>query len=185
MFPTVADRAKCSSCEHLNGQAFEPTRNAAARPNGELYFRTDIPPENVFQALGRLRSQAAAEIERLMAFLDETEGDPDFEPAGDEGEPELGSVEGRKGFDQSTWSAGADQVDGDEPSLGASENHPSSESFNWTDAPYRTAHGSQLGWSTGNVDDREHCADREEDDSHDGREPDVENEPSLGSFDRR
>ncbi|MDH2343239.1 hypothetical protein [Bradyrhizobium sp. SSUT77] len=47
---------------------------------GELYRRTDISPEQFFQALGRLRSEAEDEIERLLAFLDRTEPDPDLEP---------------------------------------------------------------------------------------------------------
>jgi hypothetical protein len=54
-----------------------------------------------------------------------------------------------------------------EPSLGSSETHPS---------PYYTTNDAsdhQEGWSRGRRDDRE--------EEHDGAEPDVEDEPSLGS----
>lgn len=217
MFPPVADRAKCNGLEHLtcsgaeqvstcsppaqvatsflngtkseplNGVAETPFPDAAPAADGGLYIRVDITPEELFQALGRLRSEAEAEIERLLTFLDELDADADFEgsaddePTGDEREPDLGSVAGKKGFDQSTWSAGDDMVDGGEPSLGAFESHPTRADYSWNDKPYRTSEGSQDGWSTGNGDDREHCSDREEDDSHDGREPDDgDEEPSLG-----
>lgn len=34
---------------------------------GALYFRTDISPEQIFQAIGRLRKEARDEIDRLSA----------------------------------------------------------------------------------------------------------------------
>jgi hypothetical protein len=68
---------------------------------GALYRRTDISPEELFQAIGRLRKDAQDEIERLLRFLDETDGDPDLEPA-------LGSLDGRD--DQTAWAAG-DRLD--------------------------------------------------------------------------
>ena len=151
----------------------------------DLYTRTDISPEELFRTLGRLRSEAEAEIERLLIFLDELDADTDLEPSGDEGEPDLGSVPGRRGFDQSMWSAGNNAVDGGEPSLGASENHPNPNSYHWNDKPYRDQQGTQLGWATGNGDDREGAS------CDDDREPNVddelsgdENESQLGSFDR-
>jgi hypothetical protein len=173
MFPLVAD----ADPARLN---FEPSLTRAAPADSDLYIRTDITPEKLLEALERLRSEAGAEIERLITFLDSLD-DPDLESSGDENEPDLGSVEGRKGFDQSTWSAGDDIVDGGEPSLGAVESHPSPEAYIWTDKPYRAVDGAQIDWASGNGDDREHCADREEADSHDGREPDDgDDEPSLG-----
>jgi hypothetical protein len=51
------------------------------------------------RALARLRREAAAEVERLLAFLDETDGDPDLEDEHDgrepdvDGEPDLGSFD--------------------------------------------------------------------------------------------
>ncbi len=72
-----------------------------------------------------------------------------------------------------------DREDGgdDEPSLAACENHPD-----------YYARGSQLHWTQGNSDEREGdgCADDREDvcedegAEHDGCEPEVDGEPSLG-----
>lgn len=58
----------------------KPTVERPADSAGELYRRADISPEQFFQALGRLRREAQDEIERLFAFLDRTEPDPDLEP---------------------------------------------------------------------------------------------------------
>jgi hypothetical protein len=67
---------------------------------GELYRRTDISPEQFFQALGRARKAARDEIERLIDWLDSTiDVDEDFavddEPCdGDtDAEPSLGSFD--------------------------------------------------------------------------------------------
>ncbi|WP_354102184.1 hypothetical protein [Bradyrhizobium sp. RT7b] len=68
------------------------------KPAKGLYRRTDVSPEQFFQALGRLRSEAQDEIERLLAFLDSTEPDPDLEPS-------LGSL-GEHHTDQTRWAAG-------------------------------------------------------------------------------
>ena len=38
-----------------------------------LYFRTDVTPEEIFQAIGRLRKEARDEIDRLIRFLDKTD----------------------------------------------------------------------------------------------------------------
>jgi hypothetical protein len=40
---------------------------------GALYLPTDITPEEVFQAIGRLRKEARDEIHRLILFLDKTD----------------------------------------------------------------------------------------------------------------
>jgi hypothetical protein len=89
---------------------------------GALYFRTDISPEQIFQAIGRLRKEARDEIDRLIRFLDETdnhmaidcepedEGDDseleDDDPAEDDGtaEPSLGSLDHH--HSQERWGAG-------------------------------------------------------------------------------
>ena len=52
--------------------------NAHTKPPGEpqdapLYLPTDITPEKLFQAIGRLRREARDEIDRLIRFLDDTE----------------------------------------------------------------------------------------------------------------
>jgi hypothetical protein len=64
------------------------TLERPAESAGALYRRTDISPEELFQAIGRLRQDAQDEIEGLLAFLDETEPDPDLEPS-------LGALDGR------------------------------------------------------------------------------------------
>lgn len=103
-----------------------------AESAGELYFKTDVSPEQIFQAIGRLRREARDEIDRLIRFLDDTEGHMEREPDDDEecgddepslcgihageqpalqdlegdhfdDEPSLGSL---SGIDQRTWAAG-------------------------------------------------------------------------------
>ncbi|MDB5657331.1 MAG: hypothetical protein JWQ94_4944 [Tardiphaga sp.] len=63
----------------------EPTINHHAGSPGTLqeaiYLPTDISPETLFQAIGRLRQEAQDEIERLRSFLNETDGDADLEPS--------------------------------------------------------------------------------------------------------
>jgi hypothetical protein len=50
-------------------------------PGEELYVPTEVSPEAAFQAIGRLRKEAQDEIDRLLSFLDATDGDADFEPS--------------------------------------------------------------------------------------------------------
>jgi hypothetical protein len=93
-----------------------------AEPQGApLYLPTDITPEKLFQAIGRLRKEARDEIDRLIRFLDDTdnhmeledsiddnphdeETDDNGEDSEDDGlsEPSLGSV-GDVHFDQGRW----------------------------------------------------------------------------------
>jgi hypothetical protein len=117
--------------------------NARIKPPAEpqdapLYLRTDVTPEELFQAIGRLRKEARDEIDRLIRFLDESDNHMELEPD-DEGddsdiEPSLGSFD-RMADQSKAWrqSAGelcfsidaeqddADNEDGDpaEPSLGS------------------------------------------------------------------
>ncbi|MEH2477550.1 hypothetical protein V1282_000907 [Nitrobacteraceae bacterium AZCC 2146] len=118
------------------------TRKRPAAPKPAIYIKTDVSPETLFQAIGRLRKEAADEIDRLLTFLDSLE-DTDVD-LGIDDEP----------HDQT----GEDDEDGvdSEPSLG------------WTDSG-----GGVL--CTGHFD---LDAEGEE---HDGSEPDVDDEPSLGS----
>jgi hypothetical protein len=44
-----------------------------APPEPEIYIKTDVSPETLFQAIGRLRKEAADEIDRLLTFLDSLE----------------------------------------------------------------------------------------------------------------
>jgi hypothetical protein len=49
-----------------------PRAAAAATQEPAIYFKTPVTPEEAFQAIGRLRAEARAEIDRLIRFLDKT-----------------------------------------------------------------------------------------------------------------
>jgi len=167
-----------------------------------LYLPTDVSPEEVFQAIGRLRKEARDEIDRLIGFLDATddyvsrelEDSVDDNPQSDEGEaePSLGWTEQEARWGRHAWSADIDAEHDNcdsEPVLAAPENHPTlpytatgyfGDRVSYGPAGrYRDPTGSQEAWSEGNSDDREG-------DEHDGREPDVDDEdgadkePSFG-----
>lgn len=155
-------------------------KRARARQQAPLYVPTDNTPENLFQAIGRLRREAEDEIERLLAFLDSIEPDPDLEPTmgvvrdghGDEceppeNEPDLGwtDVESRCGryanigtvWDVDREAEPEHNEDGGdlEPSLGFSEpvmTGDESPGFTW---PYRSRDGEQHETTSGSTDDRE------------------------------
>jgi hypothetical protein len=56
-----------------------------------IYLPTDISPEQLFLAIGKLRKDARDEIDRLLRFLDETDDHMEREP--DDDEPSLGFLE--------------------------------------------------------------------------------------------
>lgn len=58
-------------------RGINPTPAAGA----DLYLPTGVLPEEAFRAIGHLRQEARDEIDRLLAFLDATEGDADLEPS--------------------------------------------------------------------------------------------------------
>jgi|GEM_PF-5668192 len=146
------------------------------------------------QRVRKLRQIASAEIERLIAFMDETDGYTTTElEEGHDAEPSLGFQAGDIFVGRGCESGGSWHDDRevedehDEPSLAAPENQVT--------APYgcllkqRDSSGDQSRWASGECDDREGdgCADdREGDelehggDEHDGCEPDEDREPSLG-----
>ena len=110
-----------------------------AEPQGaSLYLPTDITPEKLFQAIGRLRKEARDEIARLIRFLDETdnhmEREPEDEADDSETEPSLGSFD-RMADQSKAWqqtagelcfSIDAEQDDADnEDSDPAEESEPS------------------------------------------------------------
>jgi hypothetical protein len=127
-----------------------------------LYVPTDVAPEVLFQAIGRLRQEAQDEIERLLSFLDATDDrdleDDEVEEDPDQ-EPSLGAQEpGMYNVDQSRWEKSPqddleDEHDGREP--------------NGDDEPSLCG----IGVSAGNDQDLE----------GDNR---ADEEPVLGSFDR-
>jgi hypothetical protein len=154
------------------------TPEQPAQPAGELYFKTDVSPEEIFQAIGRLRKEAREEIDRLIRFLDESDNHMELEPEEDDDsddEPSLASLD--RATDQTKWGRPQfvlhDEIDcelddaDDEPSLAAPENHPSSGSG-----------GNQQRWAAGNADDREQV-------SEDEGVVDADLEPSLGWTEER
>jgi hypothetical protein len=109
-----------------NTSATDRDIHAPESPQDALYLPTDISPEEVFQAIGRLRREARDEIDRLIRFLDKTDDyvsreledsiddNPHDEETDDNGEdnedsdpaePSLGSV-GDVHFDQRRWACG-------------------------------------------------------------------------------
>jgi hypothetical protein len=119
---------------------------------GALYVKTPVTPEEIFQAIGRLRKEARDEIDRLIRFLDETDNHMELEPE-DEGddaedEPSLGFLDHM--FNQTRVCEGGsidaeDEHDGaepdedGEPSLGAFEGHDN----------------QRVAWLVGSVNDYE------------------------------
>jgi hypothetical protein len=153
-----------------------------------LYLPTDVTPEEIFQAIGRLRKEARDENDRLIGFLDTTddymfrelEDAVDDNPCDDlELEPSLCGVTAAAANLPAEFRdddlEGDDTPNGlsaeDEPALGSIEDHP-----NWYDG-HRRRDRNQEHWASGNRDDREG-------DEHDGREPDVDDEPSLANTPR-
>jgi hypothetical protein len=69
----------------------------AEKPQDSLYLPTDITPEQLFRAIGKLRKEARDEIDRLIRFLDDTDNHMELEPVDDDGgegaEPSLGSFD--------------------------------------------------------------------------------------------
>jgi hypothetical protein len=114
----------------------------------------------VFQAIGRLRKEARDEIDRLIRFLDETDNHMELEPDGGD-EPSLGWNERTAREDGNLY--GVDDLEADdgddEPSLGSHELPSGAVCY-------------LPSVSLGEID----C-----EGEHDGREPDVDDDPSLGS----
>lgn len=147
---------------------------------GELYFKTDVSPEQIFQAIGRLRKEARDEIDRLIRFLDDSDDHMEREPdddepslgtqeafpgqgrggGGDDREPDLGTFDRminqeeasrqRLGEEQVEIDAELDQAD-HEPSLGSVERHGSG--LGW--GPGSNPTGDQTRWASGGTGDLE------------------------------
>jgi hypothetical protein len=133
-----------------------PPRSESA---GALYVKTDISPEQIFQAIGRLRKEARDEIDRLIRFLDATDNHMELEDqcedegaqceggGGEEGcedegadtsdrEPSLGSCEASMGGrgDQSRWAAGGRRDLEDDPTESGIADHDGLlEQIGWQD----------------------------------------------------
>lgn len=101
--------------KHVTPPAGEPLVDDPLRPTECV--------ADALKTLARLRREAAAEVERLLTFLDETDGDPDLEDEHDgrepdvNGEPILGSFDRimnqAKSWRQSSLFAGTDSEQDD------------------------------------------------------------------------
>jgi len=121
-----------------------------------------------------VRSAAEQLVEHLISFLDEVEGDPDFEDNGDaeeepDEEPILGSTDHVN--QERAWPA---RYYG--PEMTAEPENDNSDSEPSLGSVATSENITQGAWASGTSDDRE--------DEHDGAEPDEDDEPALGSFDR-
>jgi hypothetical protein len=87
-------------------------------PADALYFPTDTTPEELFQAIGKLRKEARDEIDRLIGFLDHTDDyiSRELEDAIDDNPCDEDELDGPENGED-------EQSEPDEPSLGAFEGH--------------------------------------------------------------
>ena len=125
-----------------------------------VYVPTDVTPEELFQAIGRLRKDASDEIDRLIQFLDKTDDyvSQELEDAVDDGPIDDNELDGPENGED-------EESDPAEPSLGS----------------LSSSGGDQTHWGKFGRDDFE--------DEHDGAEPDddeggdgarEDDEPNLG-----
>ncbi|MDB5617460.1 hypothetical protein [Tardiphaga sp.] len=119
-------------------------------PLDAIYRRTDLSPEQIFQALSRLRHEAQVQIEFLIDLVNELDGDTDLEP-----EPVESNL---AGFENCCEQADEAEVyDFDDE-----DNHDDEWSLGSINP---TISGSQRTWASGESADLE--------DEHDGREPSL------------
>ena len=114
-----------------------------------IYLPVDVTPEQLFQAIGRLRKEARDEIDRLVRFLDETENhmEPEDEADDSEMEPSLGSFE--RVVDQSkAWQQRGEFCSGNDAEQDEADAEPSLGSVG-------DRHFNQENWATGKPNDRE------------------------------
>jgi hypothetical protein len=132
----------------------------------------DLSPgqQKAVRSLRKLREQMAAEIERMIAFLDETDGYSTIEVEEDDADPTDAAL-------RRAAPASAGTLDDDEPVLGFTENHPDcwDELGGYCFAYRSDEPGGRQDLEQGSDDDREGG-------EHDGREPDDDREPDDGDF---
>ena len=148
------------------GPAERPARPAGASISEGL-AKQQRDREKTLRRIVKLRKKAAAEVERLLTFLDACDPYAATElEDGNDDEPSLGFLDGSPGSGRSGVSPGYD-LEGDdcdlEPSLGSS-GHGEAGAISY--AVRAISDGCQMVYD---------C----EGDEHDGREPDVDDEPSL------
>ena len=122
-----------------NTSAIDRDIHAPAEPqDAPLYLPTDVTPEKLFQAIGRLRKEARDEIDRLIRFLDETDNHMELEdsiddnPQGEGGddEPSLGSFD-RMADQSKAWTSRdpmAAMRDGEQDDCDHEDSDPAEES---------------------------------------------------------
>jgi hypothetical protein len=176
-----ADRVHSTPPENTSPLSPDNPPSTAARSGLDgLYVPTDVAPEVLFQAIGRLRKEAQDEIERLLSFLDATD-DPDLEDDEVEDDPDqdpsLGAQEpGTYNVDQSRWEKSPrddleDEHDGREPSLcGIAVHGVDDLEFDVAD----------LEPSLGSIDASDNQRGWAQCDRTDGEESPGDDEPSLG-----
>jgi hypothetical protein len=160
----------------------------------ESWLGTPLP-ENPVEAMRILRRQAEQEIERLLAFLDATDGDTDMEPelAGTDAyhdggededtdaEPSLGwPLHGPSALDKShahDLDAELDESDA-EPSLASPESATCPDRPKQSCAFVSIPH-SQTSWARGNSADLEGDPKEDDEDSHDAEDDKSDYEPDC------
>lgn len=149
-------------------------------PQGVPFSELSRSQQKAVLNLRKLRKEMAEEIERMIAFLDSTDGYSTIETEGDAADPtdvEIRTAERRYG------GLRGGVMEDDEPSLGFTENHPEC----WDElGGYWWAYRSD---QPGGRQDLEQGSDNDcEGDEHDGCEPDEDGEDggddefSLGSL---
>jgi hypothetical protein len=153
-----------------------PTKPPESPQGTPLYLPTDVTPEELFQAIGRLRKEARDEIERLLTFLDDTDNHMELEPS--LGWPESSGKGDYDDYDD--YGTYGDSRDEGCTNLGVTDDReaePEHEEDGADDEPSLGSHNLPGGAvcylqsvSLGEID---------VEGEHDGREPGGDDEPSL------
>jgi hypothetical protein len=134
----------------IMSQADSTNTTGVSGVGGEgIYLPVDVTPEQLFQAIGRLRKEARDEIDRLVRFLDETENHMELEDEADDSEmePSLGSFE--RVVDQSNaWQQRGEFCSGNDAEQDEADAEPSLGSVG--DRQF-----NQENWAAGKPNDRE------------------------------
>jgi hypothetical protein len=72
---------------HREGRT--PRQGTSGNARARDLSPTDVSPETLFLAIGKLRKEARDEIDRLIRFLDETDNHMEREPDGEGDESEI------------------------------------------------------------------------------------------------
>src|SRR5450759_1426168 len=103
-----------------------PTKPLGEPQDAPLYIPTDMTPEELFQAIGRLRKDARDDIDRLIQFLDKTDDyvSRELEDAVDDGPIDDNELAGPENGED-------EESDPPEPSLGSLGTHETSNQEQW------------------------------------------------------